>query len=221
MALEYRISKGWGERGNPYQGRWRNWYTFIADWIIRNPGGKAEDCAKELHKHVNTIRFIMASDMFQDYFARRKEEWQRHHDYAIINKTTAVAEAALDLMLAKIEKQGDKIPMNLITDVATSALDRLGYAPRTAPSVEVNVNAVDNRKVVMVPISSEALVEARDAIRAAEVRRQIEHREKEAGAPDGSAPGSVAVPTEPAEAVSDRFRPSSPASDALDVLDPE
>jgi hypothetical protein len=134
------------------------------------------ECAKALGKHATTIAIIARSDMFKEYFARRREEWTRMHDFALIHKTTRVAEAALDLMAEKLTKQGDKIPMNLLTEVATGTLDRLGYAPKSTPPVEVNISN-DNRKVVMVPIDAGALQEARDAIRAAEARRSIEHRE--------------------------------------------
>lgn len=171
MTWEPRPQRGSGlDPKNPYQDRWRPWYSSIADWMMRNPAGTAEQCAREIGRAVNTVRYIMATDMFRDYFARRREEWQRSHDWAILSKTTQVAERALDLMSEKLEKQGDKIPMNLVTEVAVSALDRLGYAPKSTPSVQVNVNE-DNRKVVMVPISTGALEEARDAIRQAEQAR--------------------------------------------------
>lgn len=180
MVYEPRPQQGHGlDPQNSFQGRWRSWYSHIADWQLENPGGKLADCAAALNKHVNTISLIVATDMYKEYFARRREEWTKQHDWAIISKTTRVAEKSLDLMLDKMEKQGDKIPMNIVTDVATSALDRLGYAPKQSPSVEVNVNT-DNRKVVMVPISANALEEARDAIRAAEAARAISHRELEA-----------------------------------------
>jgi len=178
MVWEPRPQPGFGLSSNPYQGRWRGWYSAIADWQLANPGRPIAECAKALGKHPNTVSLIASSDMYRDYFARRREEWTREHDFALINKTTRVAEMSLDLMIDKMEKQGDKIPMNIVTGVATSALDRLGYAPKTAPSVEVNVNQ-DNRKVVMVPISAGALEEARDAIRAAEQARAVSHREHE------------------------------------------
>lgn len=164
--------------------RWRWYYDSIADWMIANPGKELKECAKHINKHPNTITQIIRSDLFQEYLAQRKQEWQRHHDHAIMAKTTAVAERSLDLMLEKLEKQGDKIPMQVVSEVATNALDRLGYAPRTAPQVQVNVDNSDNRQVVMVPISPEALEEARDAIRAAEEQRKIAARstlELEAG----------------------------------------
>lgn len=171
MVYEPKPSRGHGlDPSNPYQGRWRSWYPSIADWQLENPGGSLTDCAKSLGKHVNTIAFITNTDMYREYFAQRRAEWSRLHDFAIITKTTRVAEMALDVMLEKMEKQSDKIPMQVVTDVATSALDRLGYAPKPPASVEVNVNT-DNRKVVMVPISAGALEEARDAIREAEKLR--------------------------------------------------
>lgn len=179
MVWEPRPQIGSGLSSNPYQGRWRGWYSAIADWQLANPGRPMAECAKSIGKHPNTIAMIVATDMYRDYFARRREEWTREHDFALINKTTRVAEKSLDLMLDKMEKQGDKIPMNIVTEVATSALDRLGYAPKTTPSVEVNVNSQDNRKVVMIPISAGALEEARDAIRAAEQARAVAYREIE------------------------------------------
>jgi hypothetical protein len=79
-------------------------------------------------------------------------------------------------MSDKLEKQGDKIPMNILSEVMSGTLDRLGYAPKAAPTAVVNVNSVENR-VVMIPIDANALQEAREAIRAAEAKRVIEHRE--------------------------------------------
>jgi|SRR5262245_2100822 len=199
MVYEPRPSKGIGDPRNPYQGRWRVWYPAIADWMIRNPGGSAEACAKELGKSPNTIRFIMATDLFRDYFARRREDWQRNHDFAIVTKTTHVAEKALDLMLEKMEKQADKIPMNLVTDVATSALDRLGYAPKPPASQSVNVNVDTGNKIVMIPISAGALEEARDAIREAEKSRRLAALELEAEPvePKGEVGGSAGDPAVP------------------------
>jgi hypothetical protein len=145
--------------------------------MLQNPGGSLKDCATALGKHHQTIVLIARTDMFKEYFQRRREEWTKMHDFALVAKTTKVAERALDLMADKLEKQGDKIPMNLLNEVATGTLDRLGYAPTKAPASVVNVNT-DNR-VVMVPIDAGALQEARDAIRAAEQRRVVEHRELE------------------------------------------
>jgi hypothetical protein len=163
----------------PNKPGWRPWYPAIADWMLRNPGAPLSECAKALGKHPQTVNIIARTDMFKEYFARRREEWTQMHDFALVAKTTKVAERALDLMADKLEKQGDKIPMNLLNEVAMGTLDRLGYAPKApGPSVAVNVSNNDNR-VVMIPIDANALQEARDAIRLAEQRRTIEHQELE------------------------------------------
>lgn len=186
--------------GPNYKGAWRPWFPAIADWMLQHPGGALKDCAKELGKHPQTINLIARTDMFKEYFQRRREEWTKMHDFALVAKTTKVAEAALDLMADKLEKQGDKIPMNLLNEVAVGTLDRLGYAPNKVQSPSVNVNVNSDNRVVMVPIDAGALQEARDAIRAAEARRVIEHRELEVepeSAADEVQAAGDAQPSEP------------------------
>lgn len=202
-----RISSGTGkDPKNPYQGRWRWWYPGIADWIIRNPEGKLQDCAQELQKAYSTIAFIVRTDMFQEYLAQRRQQWQKDHDFTIVSKVTRVAEKSLDLLLDKMDKQADKIPMQLVTEVATSALDRLGYGPK-AQGASVNVNVNNGQQVVMMPISAAALEEARDAIREAEKKKILEDRQTldllpgETADEVGSTATTIQIDTEDGEAV--------------------
>lgn len=164
--------------GNPKL-RWRPWYVAIADWQLRHPGGLMQDCAAFLGKSPTTLSIIVNSDMYKDYFAQRRAEFTKEHDFNLTHKLTQVAEKSLDILLEKIDTQKDKIPIKNITELATSALDRLGFAPKP-PAAQVNVN-VDARSqsVVMAPISPEALEEARDALRSVENQKIIEHRERE------------------------------------------
>lgn len=142
--------------------------------MIRNPGGKLCDCAKELNKNQNTISMIANSDMFRDYLAQRKAEWRETHDFAILSKVTAVAEKSLDTLLTQLEKKGDQVPVQVMAEIATSTLDRLGYGPKQQPGVQVNVQQNDNR--VQVAVGANELLEAREAMRRAESRRAIESR---------------------------------------------
>jgi hypothetical protein len=152
-----------------FQGRWRWWYDAIADWLIRNPGGKLQDCATALNKHPNTISAIIHTDMFQEYLARRKEEFHKDHDYAIRSRLTAVAEASLDLMLGQLAKKGDQIPMQRLESLASTTLDRLGYGPQSAPAVAVNVTQDNRSQTVSIQgLTPQALEEARFALRQAE-----------------------------------------------------
>lgn len=132
------------------------------------------DCAAALGKHLNTISFIFRSDIFQEYYAQRRADHAERLDEAMRAKLSGVASKSLDVIMEKLEKQGDQIPMKFVTELATGALDRLGYAP-ASPGVNVNIDTSD-RRVVNVAVSAEALTEARDALRAAEERRAIESR---------------------------------------------
>ena len=149
---------------NPYQGRWRWWYESIADWMIRNPDGLLKDCAAELDKHPNTISYIIHSDMFKEYFAKRKAEWVQKHDLSIVAKTTKIAELGLDVLLESLEKKREKVPIETIDRITNTALERLGYGQKEAPAVQVNVD----QRTAVVQVSAEALHEARMSIRALE-----------------------------------------------------
>lgn len=157
---------------NPYRDRWRWWYPAIADWMIRNPQGKLTDCAKELGKHVNTISMITNTDLFRDYLARRRQDWQQIHDDALREKTMRVATASLDAIALSLEKKKDQVPIGMLNTIATSALDRLGYSPnKQAPAVgSVHVHQ-NGSGPLMVAVNADALREAQQAIRTAEARR--------------------------------------------------
>lgn len=160
---------------NPYNGRWRQWYVDIADWMIAHPGGNMTECARDLGRHYNTICFITRSDIFRDYYSQRRAEFSARTDEAMRAKLTGVAMKSLDVLQEQLNKKGDQIPMKLVTELAVGALDRLGYAPET-PGTSVSINT-GTQVVNQVTVSAEALVEARDAMRKAEERRAIEHRE--------------------------------------------
>ena len=167
-------------------GRWLWYYPAIADWMLENPGKTFKECAAHLHRHPYTISAIVNSDMFQEYFRQRREEWTRNHDLNISQKMTKVAEAALDVMLEKLERQADKLPMQFVNSVATDTLDRLGYAPKSVSPVQVNVDQSHNtQQVVITSIDASALAEARDALRTAEQQRATVRREGLIIGPDG------------------------------------
>jgi len=157
---------------NPYEGRWNRWYSAIADILIRAPAASNNDIAKELGKAPNTISMIVNTDMFNEYLAQRKDEWRRTHDFTLLNKLTKVAELSLDSVIEQFEKKKDQVPLALATSTMNSALDRLGYTPKTSPAVEVTVNNDARTQTVVVQgVSATALEEARNALRIAEGKR--------------------------------------------------
>lgn len=193
---------------NPMEGRWRWWYSAISDWMIEHPSGDMSDCAAHLSKHVTTIRFISATDMFRDFHAQRLQVWREAHDFALAHKLTAVAEQGLDLILDRMHTKRDQIPLNTLVALTSSSLEKLGYGTPQGPQVAVNVHQTDNRSVtIMAPVTPAALEEARDALRRSEERRAIEAREaqptlltlvpepRESEAEPAESGGSCAPPT--------------------------
>lgn len=153
--------------GNPYQGRWRWWYSAIADHMIRHPDGKIQDIAAALGKQPNTISMIINTDIFRTYLQQRKTAWVAEHDFALRTRLTEVATKGLDLIADVLEKKGDQIPLQRLAAITESSLDRLGYAPSSGPQVVVNTGTIDQSQKTL-NVSSDVLREARDKMRVIE-----------------------------------------------------
>lgn len=140
------------------------WYYFaIMDWMIANPGKPLRECAAHIGRTPSTLSIIINSDMFKAAFEERKRQFQMQHDLGIIEKTTKVANASLDALLEAVEKKRDKIPIDVLNDIAESSLTRLGYGiTPNQPSMQVNVNG---QATIIAPVSMQDLEEARMAMR--------------------------------------------------------
>lgn len=158
---------------NTYQGRWRWWYSAIADELLANPRASNKDIAVKMGRSENTISMIRNTDMFKTYYAQRRTEFSAAHDDALRNKVLGVTEASLDVLLDQFKKKGDQVPMKLAADVAGNLLEKLGYgqAP-SGPSVAVQVNNGAPQTVVVQGASAFELEAARNALRAAEAQRR-------------------------------------------------
>lgn len=156
-------------QGYKQEGRWRWWYSAIADYMIRNPNGTMADCARVLGKHPNTISAIAKTDIFREFLAQRKAEFFAAHDHAVRTKLTQVAEASLDIVLGQLQKKGDQIPLARLESLTTSTLDRLGYGVKS-PTVVVDNSQHDNRQQTLQfgGLTPQLLEEARAAMRAVE-----------------------------------------------------
>lgn len=157
-------------KNRPKRLQW--WYVQIADWMIANPGGETKDCAIALGKHRSTISMIMGSDVFKEYYNQRRAQYERDHDFAIRSGLTKIAEASLDILLETINEKRKSIPLVIQEKVTMSALDRLGYGPKSSPTVQVNNVQVNPTQVVVAPVTTAELEAARDIMRAAEDNRR-------------------------------------------------
>lgn len=152
------------------EGRWTWWFSAIADAMIRHPDKKMKDIAAMLNKHPNYISMITNTDLFREYLAQRKAAWREEHDHALRAALTDVATEGLGIVLEHLKTKRTQIPLNAAKGVMESALDRLGYAPDSAPQVVVNTTNQDNRQqtVNLSGLSAADLEDARAALRRVE-----------------------------------------------------
>lgn len=161
-----------GTNRNLYQGRWRFWYSAIADEMLRDPKVSVTQIAKNLGRSVSTISYIVNTDLFRDYYAKRRAEFSRQHDDSIRQKLLGVTEASLDILSSQLKTKQDQVPIKLVAEIATGMLEKLGYGAPQAPQVVVN-NTSDNstKQVVVTQASLSELEQARQALQLAEARQ--------------------------------------------------
>jgi hypothetical protein len=114
---------------------------------------------------------IMKSDMFVEYYTRRKQAFHALHDHRIKSRLTDVATESLDAILMTVKAKKDQIPLRQLTELTSSVLDRLGYGPQAAAPQVVVHTTVDQSRHLSVDVTASDLEAARMALRAAEAQR--------------------------------------------------
>lgn len=176
--------------------RWRAWYSCIGDEMLRNPKATIAEIAQRLGRHPGTVGAIVASDTFRDYFARRRQEFSELHDFSIAQGLTDVAEASLELLANRLRgSEAARVPTKQLTETAAMVLDRLGYAPKTGPATQVNINTNSGQQVLVPPTALPTLERARSALRASEAANAAAPIPQAAVTPTLSAPAPA--PSEP------------------------
>lgn len=143
------------------------WYDSIIDWMFANPGGNLKECAAALGKAPVTIQLIVRSDLFKARYSARRALFNQELDHRLVGKLAKVAELGLDLTLEVMEKKRDSVPLPLLNEITSRAMDRLGYGPGSsgsAPPVAVHVHAnasAEARAAVPETVTPAALERAR------------------------------------------------------------
>lgn len=150
------------------QMRW--WYESLADFMIANPKANQEDAAHHFGRARSTISTIMQSDSFKAYMRQRRDEFASDLDSRVKGKLLQVVDGGLDIIIDKLDKKRDTIPLRDIQATTDSALKALGYGLEQGPSVTIN-NAP---QTVVVPVSLQDLQDAQLALRAAQQRPMID-----------------------------------------------
>ncbi|MGH7473059.1 MAG: hypothetical protein ACREJW_03885 [Candidatus Methylomirabilales bacterium] len=128
------------------------WYDAIIDWMLANPDKALVDCARDLGRHVEYVRIIVRSDLFQTKYQERRAELNARMNLAIIDRASRVGVRAMDIMIERMEDTPERIPLDALVSMADKTLHHLGYGqPRAAPGIQatqVNVNLSVGREVL-------------------------------------------------------------------------
>lgn len=175
------------------------WYPAIIDRMLAHPEWTKQQIASDLGVSYSTIALVTTCDLFRAHYEKRRRELSDAHDLSIRNKLSRAANATLDKIVETVEsKPVGSIPLQQLTELADTVLNRLGYgaAPASAPSpVSVHVNN-DARTVV---VTRQDLEEARAALRANE---QLKLAPASVQPPLELEPGLAADGADPAEGAS-------------------
>lgn len=142
--------------------RW--WYEALADHMIAHPNDTQNEIAAHFGRAVSTISTIIHTDAFKAYFRQRRNAHAERLDAGIRHKMFEVADKGFDLILEKLEKKRDTIPIETLQRTVDSTLKSLGYGLAPAGPT-VNVNTGGGNAYVAVPVSLGDLEAAREALR--------------------------------------------------------
>lgn len=151
--------------------RMRWWYESLADLMIANPKMTQNDLAAHFGRTATTISIIVNSDAFKAYMRQRRDEMSQMLDHSIRSKLMTLTDNTLDVMIDKIDKKKDTIPLQELNRTVENAFKALGYTS-DRPQVVVNNNPTSQTTVV-VPVSLDDLQAAQQALRASQRAPQM------------------------------------------------
>ena len=138
------------------------WYESVIDWMLANPHRTLRDCASEFNVTPTWIYVLTKSQSFRDAIRDRREQHNFMLSTGIIDKTAAVADMALDLLSQRLCETGDTLPVKTLSEVADTALSRLGYGSNS----NTGRNPMAQQTQVNVFVDATLLAEARSTLRA-------------------------------------------------------
>lgn len=148
------------------------WYMDSAlDWMIANPGRPLYELAAHLNRTPSWVSLFIKTDMFKMKMRERRAEFQEMSDLSLVTKLHQVADKGLDIMLERMEKKREQIPINLLHEITSGTLAKLGYGAPSVSPVQVNVGGPTIQPMIAVPVSASELAEARMALRQVEQKK--------------------------------------------------
>lgn len=104
-------------------------HEAIADWLLVNPEVKnLEVLCDMLHVSRTWLSIVMNSDVFKEYFAKRRDAWEGDMHDKIRNKQLKVTLQAYD----RLENIlcDEEVDPRLVLDITTKTTERLGFTPQ-------------------------------------------------------------------------------------------
>lgn len=142
-------------------------HQAIADWLLANPSMKRGDLAKEMGVSESWLSIVIHSDVFQLYFAARREKHEDLLRTKIVGKQLEVTLQALDRLKTVLDD--DKVDGRLVLDVAEKTAERLGFVSRPSKRTATEERSLTFSR----PVNPGTLAEARETI-----TRKIVHEQE-------------------------------------------
>jgi hypothetical protein len=176
---------------HPLKAHW--WYESIVDWMLMNPHKTKADCAKFFNVSKQWIYVLSQSDVFKALYESRRKAHAGMVSGAVIEKTEALTEMALDHLTARVAEQGDMMTPGFLKDLTEMGLEKLGYNGKSNVVSPTQIHAPVNVNIV----TADALEEAR--------RKMIERGERLAAVPQREVVNRLSRETPDAPSVIDSF----------------
>lgn len=171
------------------------WHDSIIDVMLANPGWTIKQIAEHMNRKPQTLYLVCASDVFRARLAARREEHAKNLSQSIVQKTTLVADKALELTLNRLNAESSaSIPTLSLVTIANQALERLGYGTKPqAPGVVIN-NVNGTQQNAYMPVPADVIRDSQQRMRdeqAARAAATVVESPKSEG-PEGSVPADDA-----------------------------
>lgn len=137
-------------------------HEAIVDWLLANPGKRnMQALAEHIGFSRSWISIVMRSDVFREYYERRRLEFNGEMSRRIVEKQQIVTMKALDRLEAFLDDDESDLDARAASDIANKTAQMLGYGTKP-PTTKVKDEVIQE---VTRPVSAGALATAREIIR--------------------------------------------------------
>lgn len=150
------------------------WYEDVINWMLNHPGSRLGEMAEYFGKTQAWMSVVINSDIFKARLEERRKELNIELDELLIYKMKKVAHSSFDALMEQIAAGGQDMKPALLLEVGTRVAEFLEPGEKKKagrPKNDVSPQQVNVQ--VVVPVSSNALEEARSKIRQIEAQKMI------------------------------------------------